>query len=235
MGTDRYAYSSRLKEVDPIPKLWFSLTVLLVCLFSESISVGLVTALVMGVLTVRLGGQRPETVLHFLKIPLAFLVIGCATIVLRPISEETEALCAFHLLGQFRWGITVGYLQMGLMVFCKAVGAISAMYFLSLNTPVTDLTMALERLHVPRLLVELMELIYRQGVSAWPRSPGSVIRGSGRVWSVWEQCFRWCFSGPGGRETGCTLHWRPEDIPGVLLRCPWNIRMGKNSISGALA
>ena len=139
MGTDRYAYSSRLKEVDPIPKLWFSLTVLLVCLFSESISVGLVTALVMGVLTVRLGGQRPETVLHFLKIPLAFLVIGCATIVLRPISEETEALCAFHLLGQFRWGITVGYLQMGLMVFCKAV----------------------ERLHVPRLLVELMELIYR--------------------------------------------------------------------------
>lgn len=161
MGTDRYAYSSRLKEVDPIPKLWFSLTVLLVCLFSESISVGLVTALVMGVLTVRLGGQRPETVLHFLKIPLAFLVIGCATIVLRPISEETEALCAFHLLGQFRWGITVGYLQMGLMVFCKAVGAISAMYFLSLNTPVTDLTMALGRLHVPRLLVELMELIYR--------------------------------------------------------------------------
>ena len=35
------------------------------------------------------------------------------------------------------------------------------MYFLSLNTPVTDLTMALGRLHVPKLLVELMELIYR--------------------------------------------------------------------------
>ena len=35
------------------------------------------------------------------------------------------------------------------------------MYFLALNTPVTDLTMCLGRLHVPRLLVELMELIYR--------------------------------------------------------------------------
>ena len=32
------------------------------------------------------------------------------------------------------------------------------MYFLALNTPVTDLTMCLGRLHVPRLLVELMEL-----------------------------------------------------------------------------
>ena len=35
------------------------------------------------------------------------------------------------------------------------------MYFLSLNSPVTELTMALEKLHVPKLLVELMELIDR--------------------------------------------------------------------------
>ena len=41
------------------------------------------------------------------------------------------------------------------------MGAVACMYFLTLNTPVTDVTMALEKLHVPRLLVELMELIYR--------------------------------------------------------------------------
>ena len=72
MGTDRYAYSSRLKEVDPIPKLWFSLTVLLVCLFSESISVGLVTALVMGVLTVRLGGAETGDSAPFSEDPAGF-------------------------------------------------------------------------------------------------------------------------------------------------------------------
>ena len=43
----------------------------------------------------------------------------------------------------------------------SALGAVGAMYFLALNTPMTDVTMALERLHVPHLMVELMELIYR--------------------------------------------------------------------------
>ena len=38
-------------------------------------------------------------------------------------------------------------------LFCKALGAVGAMYFLALNTPMTDVTMALERLHVPHLMV----------------------------------------------------------------------------------
>lgn len=161
MGTDRYAYLSRLRRVDPVAKVWVSLAVLLLCLFSESIAVGLVTLAVMSVLNVALGGQRPGTVLRFMKVPLAFLVIGCLTIVVRPIPAEEPALWAVWLFDRFRWGITRTWLHMGLMVFCKAMGAISAMYFLALNTPMTDLILALERLHVPKLLVELMELIYR--------------------------------------------------------------------------
>lgn len=161
MGTDRYAYLSRLRGVDPIPKLWFALTALLVCLFCESIAVGVLTVALMCGFTVLLGGQKPGVVLRFMRVPLAFLVIGCVTIVFRPIPEGAEALCALRLFGRFRWGITATYLHMGLMVFCKAMGAIASMYFLSLNTPMTDLTMALERLHVPKLMVELMELIYR--------------------------------------------------------------------------
>ena len=161
MGTDRYAYLSRLRRVDSVAKVWVSLAVLLLCLFSESIAVGLVTLAVMSVLNVALGGQRPGTVLRFMKVPLAFLVIGCLTIVVRPIPAEEPALWAVWLFARFRWGITQTWLHMGLMVFCKAMGAISAMYFLALNTPMTDLILALERLHVPKLLVELMELIYR--------------------------------------------------------------------------
>ena len=161
MGTDRYAYLSSLRRVDPVAKVWVSLAVLLLCLFSESIAVGVVTLAVMCLLHMVLGGQRPGTVLHFIKVPLAFLVIGCLTIVLRPLAEGEPALWSGLLFGRFRWGVTQAYLHMGLMVFCKAMGAISAMYFLALNTPMTDLILALERLHVPKLLVELMELIYR--------------------------------------------------------------------------
>lgn len=161
MGTDRYAYASRLRRVDAIPKLWLSLIPLLLCVCCDSAAVGVATLLLMGGLNVWLGGQRLRTVLRFLKVPLAFLAVGCLTILVRPLSPEEGALWAVELLGRFRWGITAEYRDLSLMVLCKAMGAVSAMYFLSLNTPVTDVTLALERLRVPKLLVELMELIYR--------------------------------------------------------------------------
>ena len=160
MGTDRCAYLSKLKDVDPIPKVWFTLAALLICVFADSVAVGLFTLAALSVLNIALGGQKAGDLLHFLKVPLAFLVVGCLTIAVRPIGEA-EALWAGMLLGRWRWGITAENLRLGILVFGKAMGAVSAMYFLSLNTPMTDLAMALERLHVPKLFVELMELIYR--------------------------------------------------------------------------
>ena len=161
MGTDRYAYASKLRSLDPIPKLWLALGTLVCCLFCESIAVGLFTLVLMGTLTAALGGVKARVLLRFFRVPLAFLVIGCLTIVVRPIPTQEGALWSAWLLGRFLWGVTPEYLYLGAMVLCKALGAIACMYFLSLNTPMTDLTAALERLHVPRLLVELMELIYR--------------------------------------------------------------------------
>ncbi|MGI6028113.1 MAG: cobalt ECF transporter T component CbiQ [Candidatus Heteroscillospira sp.] len=161
MGTDRYAYLSRLRGTDPIPKLILSLSALLVCLMCESIAVGLFTLLCMSALSVLLGGQRPGVVLRFLRLPVAFLLIGCVTIVFRPVQEGESALWSVCFFSRWVWGVTGEWLFQGAMVFCKAMGTIAAMYFLSLNTPMTDIVMALERLRVPRLFTELMELIYR--------------------------------------------------------------------------
>ena len=46
-------------------------------------------------------------------------------------------------------------------VFLKAMAGISALYMLSLSTPVNQLVLVLQKLHLPSLLVELMNLIYR--------------------------------------------------------------------------
>ena len=161
MGTDRYAYLSRLRDVDPAPKIVLSFAILLGAVVLPSAAAGLFTLLSAFLLNVFSGGQKPRVVGHFLKIPLVFLLIGALTIVLRPLPQEAQAIWSGMLLGRWRWGITAEQLRLGLTVFCRAMGAVSAMYFLSLNTPMTDLTMALERLHVPKLFVELMELIYR--------------------------------------------------------------------------
>ena len=145
MGTDRCAYLSRLRRVDPIPKVWFTLAALLICVLSDSLGVGLFTLAALSALNLALGGQRAGDLLRFL---------------IRPIGEA-EALWAFRLLGRWTWGITAENLRLSLLVCGKAMGAVSAVYFLSMNTPMTDLTLALERLHVPKLFVELTELIYR--------------------------------------------------------------------------
>lgn len=42
----------------------------------------------------------------FMKVPLAFLVIGCLTIVIRPLGAEEPALWSALLFGRFRWGVS---------------------------------------------------------------------------------------------------------------------------------
>ena len=160
MGTDRYAYQSRLRRVSPMPKLLLTAVSLVLCLCCDSIAVGLATLAGMGVLTRLLGGLSPRVYLHFLKIPLAFLLIGSITILIHSYPEGTAVLAAVPVGGRL-WGFDAAALQQASTLFCKAMGAVACMYFLTLNTPVTDVTMALEKLRVPRLLVELMELIYR--------------------------------------------------------------------------
>lgn len=160
MGTDRCAYRSRLRNVDPVPKVVFALMTMPICLASSQVLVGVVSFVVLSLCNLWMGGQKARDLLGYLKVPVSFLLVGCLTIVLRPVGEQ-EALWSVLLLGRFRWGITQEYLYQGLLVMTKAVGSISAMYFLSMNTPMTDLTMGLERMRVPKLLVELMELVYR--------------------------------------------------------------------------
>ena len=160
MGTDRYAYQSRLRRVSPMPKLLLTAVALVLCLCCDSVAVGLFTLILMGVLITVLGGLSPRVYLHFLKVPLIFLVIGCLTIGAGASPAGREMVAAIPV-GASLWGCPADGLWLGGRIFCKALGAVGCMYFLSLNTPVTDLTMALEKLHVPKLLVELMELIYR--------------------------------------------------------------------------
>ncbi len=160
MGTDRWAYQSRLRRVDPLAKLCLTLGTLCVCLGCGSAGVGLVTLVLLSGYSVCLGGQRFRVVCNCLAIPLAFLLAGSVTLIFRPVGEGA-ALWAAALPVGGRWGVTAQSLALAGQVLCRAMGAAACLFFLALNTPLCDVTAALGRLHVPRLLVELMELIYR--------------------------------------------------------------------------
>ena len=160
MGTDRWAYRSRLRGVSPMPKLLLTAVTLLVCLWCDSVLVGLATLAGMGALISALGGLPPRAYLHVLKAPLVFLLMGCAVIPLGSFPAGTDVVFALPA-GDRLWGVTAAGLALAARTFCKAMGAVGCLYFLTLNTPVTDVTAALRRLRVPALVTELMELIYR--------------------------------------------------------------------------
>ncbi len=160
MGTDRYAYRSKLRRLDPIAKLALSSAAVIICLSCGGIWTGICTLIMMGALTTLWGGVRPRVFLRFLRFPLAFLIIGCVTIMVNRHPAGTPVLFGLPVGGAV-WGVTSGSLLHGFGIICKSMGVIASVYFLTLNTPMTDLTFALRRLHVPQLLIELMDLIYR--------------------------------------------------------------------------
>jgi cobalt/nickel transport system permease protein len=47
------------------------------------------------------------------------------------------------------------------LLLCRALGAVSCLYLLSLTTPVSEIIGVLRRAHIPALVSDLMYLIYR--------------------------------------------------------------------------
>ena len=52
-------------------------------------------------------------------------------------------------------------IRQAMELFFKAMGAVSAMYFLALSTSAGELAGVLRKAHVPKIIVELMNMIYR--------------------------------------------------------------------------
>ena len=134
MGTDRYAYQSRLRRISPMPKLLLTGSALVLCLLCDSVTVGLVTLLGMWGLVTALGGLSPRVFLRFLCIPMAFLAVGCVTILINSYPQGAPVLLAVPV-GERLWGFDGAALLRAGRLFCKALGAVGAMYFLALNTP----------------------------------------------------------------------------------------------------
>ena len=160
INIDKYAYMSKLKHSDPMKKLLFALLTLGVCLWANSIIVSLLVLLIMGWTTVYKGGIPLLLFLKLLLVPMSFLVIGVLTVGINVSDNQSAFLFSVSVLGT-HIGLSQTGIQNAAQLFFKALGAVSCLYYLSLSTPIVYLLAALRRLKMPKLLVELMGLIYR--------------------------------------------------------------------------
>lgn len=180
---DNYAYKSKLLNTDPKGKLIFSLTTLSICLLMNSPSVGILTIILMGYATINASGISIKKYLKLLSIPFVFLIIGTVTVVVNRYGADKQILIGFNL-GNYQYGVDKESLITGVTLITRALGSVSAMYFLALNTPMIELFEFLRGTKLPNLLVTLMELIYRFIFIIWEEASNMRIAQASRLGDV---------------------------------------------------
>lgn len=160
ISTDNVAYGSKLKRTDPRQKLAFALLTLGVCIWADTAVISFSVILIMGWMTVCRGGTPLRIFVRLLLLPMSFLLISVLTIAVNLSDKPEIFMISLPFSGNWM-GISETGFHDALRLFLKALGAVSCLYFLSLSTPMVDLFAALRKLRVPKLLVEMMELIYR--------------------------------------------------------------------------
>jgi len=157
---DRVAYSSKLKKKDPLQKLFFTVLTLGVCLWADWTPVSIAILGIMGCITVLRGGIPLRFFMKLLLVPMSFLLVGVLTIAVNVSKNPQIFLVSLPLAGTWI-GVSNQGLYDAVRLFSKALGAVACLYYLSLSTPMVDLLSALRRLKIPKLLIEMMSLVYR--------------------------------------------------------------------------
>lgn len=160
ISIDKHAYKSEICDVDPKSKVVVSMVTLSICLIMNSLWVGVATVIIMGYEAISCSKISIKGYIKLLMIPTTFLLLGTITVVVNKY-DITQQLLIGIKIGEFKYGVDANSLQYGFTLIFKALGAVSSMNYLILNTPMIDLFEFFRGTHLPDLVVSLMELIYR--------------------------------------------------------------------------
>lgn len=158
---DCYAYSNKIRAVDPAQKAGLAVIVLLLCLVFNHPAVSLLAVAWMWGLAV---WQAGLPVLIFGRVLVAELFLCLATVaVALSISLTAPANPEAWLLpvGPLWISSTPADIYKAANLVLRALGAASAMNFLALTTPLVDLVDLLRRLRFSPILIDLMTVMYR--------------------------------------------------------------------------
>ncbi len=156
---DKLCYYSRLRYVNAMEKFIYTVLTLFFCVTSRSLIMALLVLMVNGILTVKKGRIPLSRYWRYLMIPLTFLIISTLAVIINisrtPLDAFAFPVGSYYLTGSY------ASLYRGIQLVLTALASVSCLYFLSFNTPMTDILSVLKKLHCPDLIIELMLLIYR--------------------------------------------------------------------------
>lgn len=159
MIIDKLAYSSKLRYKSPMLKTVFSVGTLLICVFSHMLSVSAAVLVLMAAFTMVYSRVSLRHYVKLMGIPLGFLILSTVSIVMN-ISDTPSSYFAVVIGSKYLVATYTSLLE-GVRLVMVALASVSCLYFLTLTTPVIDILAVMRTLRCPKLIVELMMLIYR--------------------------------------------------------------------------
>ena len=156
---DLYAFHSKLKHINPEYKLISALITLILTIIFNNVYVSAYVLLGMFFISVKLGGTPFSEYLSILLAPISFIILAGIGIALG---------FSFKPFGEFYIKISSLYIYTSkeqltetAKLIIKVLACISIMQSLILSTMPYEIINALRNMHIPKLIVELMNLIYR--------------------------------------------------------------------------
>lgn len=159
MVIDKLAYSSKLRYKNPTVKAAFAIGSLFICVGARSFIISLIIVSVMAGLTVLSSKISVLSYLKLMSIPFGFMVLSTIAIVVN-IADGPMNLVSIPI-GSKYLAVSWYSLTEGARLVAVALASVSCLYFLTLTTSMLDILAVLKKMHCPKIMIELMMLIYR--------------------------------------------------------------------------
>ncbi len=156
---DVLAHKSKLKSISPTIKFITFFSLMVMCIFSKRIFYGLLLFVLVSLITVYVGGLDIKKYINLISLPMSFLMLSCL-VLLFEFNTVGNGVLNFKIFGYYLVMTKATQIAASLVI-SRSMGALVCLYAISVTTPMSDLIETLHKLRCPKILINLMYLIYR--------------------------------------------------------------------------
>jgi len=157
---DKYAYTNKLKDFNPMAKFCFSIGLLLSSLIIKNSILHIFIFTIMLIVTVFIAKISLKNYIRILLIPTSFLLLSIIAILISVTKGDIQYIYGLEILN-INFVITQESINTATILLSRALASISCIFFLMLTTPINDMTSIFYRLKIPKLFIEMTVLTYR--------------------------------------------------------------------------
>ena len=156
---DFYAYTSKIRQWNSTFKVSTAVLILILCIVLDNPYVSFMVIIAMAYVTIVKGELPIHEYLSILAVPIVFIFLGTFTIA---IDFSKQPMGQYNLYLGFCYVFTSqAKLKEAVFLILKVFAAVSALQMMILSTPSSEIICVLRKAHVPKLIIELMNMIYR--------------------------------------------------------------------------